>query len=351
MAKTSLETPIERTQRLGVEFWNDSCRINELEHAASLGASGATSNPVIVGAAVEADPKTWLPFIDARAARRVHASEEDLAWDLIEEVAKVGARVLAPRHRKSKGASGLLCVQVNPKLYRDPKRMLEHGLRLAGLAPNIAVKVPATEAGLRAMEDLMAAGVPVNATVSFTVSQAIACAQAMERGRRRAGAHVPGYVTLMVGRLDDHLKRLLARDKPDIDPAACDWAGIAVFKAAAAAYRRRGFKSRLLVAAYRHPRHWSELVGPGIVQSIPYSWWTKFNESGLEPEPTLERPVDPKLVLDLLDAFPDFRRAYEEDGLPVADFARYGAAVATLEQFIGAYHRVLDVVRGRMFAA
>lgn len=342
-------TPIRRTQRLGVEFWNDSCRVSELEHAAAQGAAGATSNPVIVGAAVDAEPDTWLPFVAAQARKRARSTEDEVAWELIRAVAKAGAKVLAPLHRSSRGERGYLCLQVSPKLYRDPEAMAEQGKRLAKLGRNLAIKVPATEAGLEAMEELVASGVPVNATVSFTASQAIACAQAMEKGRKRAGRDVPGWVTLMVGRLDDHLKRVAERDKPGVDSAALDWAGIAVFKAARGVFARRKFRSRLLVAAYRHERHWTELVGPGIVQSIPYNWWTRFNASETEPEATLDRPVEPKVLQDLL-RLPDFRRAYEPDGLKPAEFVRYGASTHTLEQFLSGYQKVLDVVRKQMLS-
>lgn len=347
----AIESPIRLTQRLGVEFWNDSCRLSELRHAAQLGAAGATSNPVIVGAAVEAEPETWLPFIAALARKEPRASEDDLAWRLIEEVARVGARALAPVHKKTAGAQGWLCLQVNPKHYRDPERMLEQALLLSKLAANIAIKVPAVEPGLEVMEELIAAGVPVNATVSFTVAQAVACAQAMERGRKRAGKPVPGYVTLMVGRIDDHVKRLAAQGGTPLPPAVLDLAGIAVFKAAHKIFLRRKFQSRLLVAAYRHERHWTDLIGPGVVQSIPYNWWTRFDQSKVEVKTTLQEPVDEAVVHRLRESIADFRRAHDEEGLRPADFARYGASVHTLEQFIAGYHKVLDVVRRQMFAA
>ena len=75
--------------------------------------------------------------------------------------------------------------------------MLEQGLHFAGLAPNIQVKFPATGAGLQALERATAAGVNINATVSFTVAQALAVAEAVERGSRRGRRRVAtlGHVT------------------------------------------------------------------------------------------------------------------------------------------------------------
>ena len=67
--------------------------------------------------------------------------------------------------------------------------------------------------------------------------------------------------TLMIGRLDDWVKAVCERDDITVDPAAPNWAGIAVFKRAAAIYRQRGYRTRLLAAAYRHQLHWTELIG------------------------------------------------------------------------------------------
>ena len=343
-------TPIQRTQDLGVDFWNDSCDLKELCQAVAQGAVGATSNPVIVGAALENDRETWLPVLEALIRKNPADSEDELAWKLIAEVAVRAAGLLAPVHKRSGGKKGFLSVQVNPKFYRDSRRMLEQGRQLSRLAENIAIKAPATAEGLKAIEELTASGIAVNATVSFTVPQALACAEAMERGLARAGKEVQPYVTLMVGRLDDHLKRVMAKDGVPIEPDYPDWAGIAVFKKAYALFKEKGYRSRLLVAAYRHSRHWSELIGEDVVQSIPYAWWTRFNRSDVPVSRTIDKPVESRILDGLYRSFPDFRKAYDEEGLNDEAFARYGASIHTLDQFLSGYSRVLEFVRGETFA-
>src|SRR5215207_814086 len=100
------------------------------------------------------------------------------------------------------------------------------------------VKIPVTKAGIKAIEDVTYRGVSMNATVSFTVPQAIAVAEAVERGlnRRLADGHsiaeMSPVCTIMVGRTDDWMKVLAKRDGIDIDPALLDWAGIACMKKA-----------------------------------------------------------------------------------------------------------------------
>jgi transaldolase len=345
---------MQATTAAGVEFWNDSCAPAELSDAVAHGAQGATSNPVIVYSAIKADPKTWTPVVDGLIAARPQAVEDEIAWALIEALGVKAAAILAPVHKATRGARGFLSMQVNPKLYPDAERMFEHGRTLAAVARNVAIKVPATVPGLKAAEERVAAGINVNATVSFTVAQSIAVAEAFERGLDRArdrGADMTilhPYATLMLGRLDDHLQRVMAKDGIVVDPAVLSRAGIAVFKRARAVFRERGYRATLLAAAYRHHLHWSELIGPGIVQSIPYAWWKQFESSDIPVQPTLDQPVDPAVVSVLRQRFEDFRRAYEPDGLVPEDFARFGPTIHTLNQFIGGYQDLLGLVRERM---
>jgi transaldolase len=351
-----MATPLEKTIRLGAEFWNDSCSPKELAEAVAQGATGATSNPVIVHQVVKADPQTWNPVIDALAREHQSATDEEISWLLIDELAKRAARTLEPVYKKTDGAKGFLSVQVNPKYYRDSKRMLEHGKHLASLAPNIAIKAPCTEAGIAAMEELTAQAIHVNATVSFSLPQALAVAQAIERGLERVEksgkdiSRMHPYVTIMVGRLDDHLQRLATKNQIAIDPGDLSWAGIAVFRKAFALFRSRELRSKLLVAAYRHHLHWSELVGEDVIFSIPYAWWRQFNSSDIEPKPTLREPIDAARLARLTKHFPDFAKAYSEDGIKLGEFINYGPTVHTLNQFVSAAQELYSLVRERMLS-
>jgi transaldolase len=129
-----------------------------------------------------------------------------------------------------------------------------------------------------------------------------------------------------------------------------DWAGIAAIKKAYGIYQERGYRARLLAAAYRHHLHWSELVGPGVILSMPYAWWKQFEASDVEVAETLDRPVAPRIVDALYAKFVEFRRAYDENGLAPAEFVGYGASVHTLNQFIAGYHDLLAYVRERMLS-
>ena len=347
----TLDSPLTRTSKLGpTDYWNDSCAVDELAYAIDRGATGATSNPPIVLEVLAKERGFWVPRVRELATAKPGWTEVELTWALVEEMAIRGAATLAPIHAREHGRKGWLSVQVNPANYPSLDRMVEQALRFASLAPNLQVKLPATATGIAAVEEATARGVNINATVSFTVSQAIAAAEAVERGLdrlRRAGGdpdRLAPTATIMVGRLDDWLKVLVARDGLSVDPAALDWAGIAAFKRAYAIFLERGYRTRLLAAAYRHHLHWTEFVGGAVSLTIPHAWQVRFNQSGIDPAPRMDVPVDGRLV-ESLEAIADFRRAYEPNGLPVADFDGYGATVRTLRGFIKAYHDLVGEVR------
>lgn len=352
MATTLVDSPLLRmTEQTPTDYWNDSCDVDELAYAVARGATGATSNPSIVLEVMKKDRATWLPRVREIADARPTASEVEIAWQVIEEMAVRGAAVLEPVFEREGGRKGRLSVQTNPANYRDPGRMVEQAVRFAGLGTNIQVKFPATSAGIEAIEEATARGVNINATVSFSVPQALAAAEAVERGlARREGAGqdtsaMTPIVTIMIGRLDDWLKVLVERDDLAVDPTAPNWAGIAVFKRAYELFQARGYRSRLLSAAYRHPLHWTELVGGDVAMTLTHQWQVRFNGSGIVPEPRMDRPVDPAIVAELEARFPDFRRAYEPDGLTPAEFDTFGPAVRTLRAFVGSYHDLMAAVR------
>jgi transaldolase len=325
---TSMNSRMSQMTALGADWWNDSGIPAELGEAVALGAVGGTSNPVIVSQAALANPALCLPILERLIAEHPYATEDDLAWKLIHEMGVESAARLRPVHEASKGRKGHLSMQVNPKFYPDPRRMLEQAVDLSALAPNIAIKAPATEAGIQAIEDMVARGLSVNATVSFSVAQALAVSAAFERGLRRARAagvatdRLGLYITLMIGRVDDQLKRVAETRKIATTPGVIDWAGIAVFKQAHRLFKGSGRPGTLLAAAYRHEGHWSQIVGREVLQTIPYTWWTKFNQSNTEPGLTLEAAVDDRFLAELRAKFPDLVRAHDAEGMPPAEFIR-----------------------------
>jgi transaldolase len=355
MSKSSYKSPLHQmTQTTPTCLWNDSASIQELTYSIEHGAVGATCNPVIVLGVLKKEMHLWKERIGKLIREMPRATETEIGWRLVEEVSAKGAELLKPIFDREKGRNGRLSIQTDPAFYRNTEAIVEQAVHFSGLAPNMIVKIPVTKAGVAAIEEATYRGVSINATVSFTVPQCIAVAEAVERGLKRrereglAIASMGPVCTIMVGRLDDWLKVLADKGNIITDPGYLEWAGVAVFKKAYRIFRERGYRLRLLSAAFRNHLHWSQFIGGEVVISPPYKWQLRYNASDVEVVPRIDEPVDPKIVDALLTKFPDFRRSYEEEGMSVEEFDDFGPTVRTLRQFIAGTQELAALIRDFM---
>jgi transaldolase len=340
---TTYKSPLHQmTQTTPTSLWNDSASIEELTYSIEHGAVGATCNPVIVLGVLKKEMHLWRARIQAMIEEMPTATEDQIGWKLVEEVSAKSAALLKPIFDAQQGRNGRLSIQTDPRFYRDTQAIVEQTMRFNQLAPNMIVKIPATRAGIPAIEEATYRGVSINATVSFTLPQCVAVAEAVERGLKRREqegkdiASMGPVCTIMVGRLDDALKVAAEQENLTVDPGYLEWAGVAVFKKTYRLFQERGYRLRLLSAAFRNHMHWSELIGGDVVISPPYAWQVRYNASDIEVLPRIDTPVAPTIVDTLERKFADFRRAYYEDGLSVEEFDSFSATRRTLRQFISA---------------
>jgi len=346
------KSPLHQTVSTTVtDYWNDSCSIEELTYAVGHGAVGATSNPTIVLAVIQQEIHLWRDRITEIIAQNPTWSEVEVTWKVFEEIGVKGAELLLPVFEREAGKKGRLSIQTNPANYLNAEAVVSQARYFDSLASNIQVKIPVTKAGLKAIEEATFHGVNLNATVCFTVPQSIAVAEAVERGldrRTAAGDDVSKMspaCTIMVGRVDDWIQILAKRDGIIVNPDYLVWPGVAVFKKAYRIFHERGYSARLLSAAYRHHLHWSEFIGGDVILTIPYKWQLHFNASDVEVKERMHIPVAPEIIDSLYSHFPDFRRAYDENGLTEDEFDTYGATVHTLRGFIKSYHDLQAMIR------
>jgi len=344
----------EMTQTTPTCLWNDSASIEELTLSIDDGAVGATCNPVIAASILKKEMAAWRPRIESLLRERTTATDDEIAWTLVEELSVRAAKLLEPIFNEQGGRNGRLSIQTDPRNYRNTDAIVKQTEAFNRLAPNMIVKIPVTRAGIPAIEEATYRGISINATVCFTLPQCIAVAEAMERGLRRReteGQSISAMgpvCTIMVGRLDDWLKVVMEREGISVDPGYLEWAGVAVFKKTYQVFLERGYRLRLLSAAFRNHMHWSELVGADAVISPPYAWQRRLNASGIKPRPRIDDPVDPNVVGQLLAHFPDFGRAYSEAGLAVEEFDDFGPTRRTLRQFIEGCGDLAALVRDVM---
>jgi transaldolase len=281
------------------------------------------------------------------------ATEHDIAWKLVDEMSIQGAELLKPIFDAHTGRNGRLSVQTDPRFYRNPDAIVRQAEHFAGLAPNIIVKIPVTAAGIPAIEEATYRGISINATVCFSLPQCVEVAEAFERGlkrREKEGKDIStmgSVCTIMVGRLDDWLKVYADKHDISVDPGVLEWAGLAVFKQTYRLFQERGYRIRLLSAAFRNHMHWSELIGGDVVISPPHVWQKRFNASDVTVEARIDTPISAAIVRQL-EKFQDFRRASTEGGLKREEFDAFPPTRRTLRQFITACHDLDGQIRELM---
>ena len=352
-------TKLEKTAEISdykTEIWNDSCSVEELNYSLENSyCTGGTNNPVIVGNVLKKEMHLWEDRIFEIIEENPTYGEVEVTWQLIEEMTQKGAELLEPVFKRENGRKGRMSVQVDPKNWRDSEKMWKQAKHFDSLAPNIIVKIPVTTAGVKAIEEATYHGVNINATVCFSVVQCLAVGEAVENGikrRKKEGKEVDDMTpvcTLMVGRQDDWLKVVAEKKGIITDPCNLEWAGVAAIKKAYRLFNERGYRTKLLAAAYRNHLHWSELIGGNVILTLPYKWQVRFNNSDIEVNKRMHDPVDQEILDELAKKFPEeWKKGYDENGMTIEEFDDYGAAQRTLRGFIAGYDNLVAKIRDMM---
>jgi len=329
-------------QETPTSWWHDSADPEELSRGLAQGAVGVTTNPFLSNLALRANPARWAqesgPLPSGLAAE---ARAE--AWMRV--IVEHAASRLMSIYERTAGRQGYVCAQVNPVQAGNRESMLIMARRLAAWSPNIAVKLPATAAGLDVLEECAAEGLTVTLTVSFIVPQVLAIAERHRRGlaRARAAGKMPGrcFAVMMIGRLDDYLRDIALDQRADVSEEDIRQAGLATVKRAYSIYKERGYEAMLLIAALRGNHHMLGLAGADLIMSIHPSIQATLLQPGVPREIGIDVPVAAD-VIERLRSLPEFVRSYEPDGMQPDEFMAFGLTQRTLTQFVESGWRLLE---------
>lgn len=313
-------------------WWNDSAVITEMDEEILNGATGVTTNPILISRTLHENYEDWKQlFTDI-----TKFNAEDRTEEIIRRITVEIAKKFLPIFKKSDGKQGFVCAQVNPQFQGNVDKMVEMGRRMAKWAPNIAVKLPATLAGVEAIEELTAEGHTTVGTVSFSVPQAVEIAKRQQQGlmRARKNGVTTGQVfsVIMVGRLDDYLRDVAHDMKLDISEEDLIQAGTACVKRAYQIIRESGYESMMLPAGMRGSYQAIALSGAKLTMSLSANIKRQLKEVD-DFTQHFDEQVSSK-TLARLCLIPEFVRAYEPDGLSPSEFITFGATQRTLTQFI-----------------
>ena len=361
---------MNRLQQLhdaGVSIWLDVLSRELLDSGEfetlirDYAVTGATSNPTIFAKAITGSDRYDEQIRSAVAAGTTDPQE--LFFDLALDDVRHAADLLRPAHEASGGRDGFISFECTPDLADDTERTIEQALELWGRLdrPNVMIKVPATAAGVPAIEALTARGVNINVTLLFSVErykQVIDAYLAGLEGRAELGgalADIASVASFFVSRVDTKADALL--------PEGSELRGRVAIANAHGAYRR--FRERF------SDRHWRELGEAGAHPQRPLWASTGTKDPSFSDVLYVEELIAPETIntmpMATLKAFADHgnvERALSVDTTAAEETldratqagVDLDAITAQLERdgvtaFCDAYTELLDCIKSKLPAS
>jgi transaldolase len=326
-------------------------RMYRFDDPAASVLRGITTNPPLSLAVVKGDQAGWDNWTEKYIKEHPEVTTPELFWATYKEVVRRGAAMFQPIFEASGYKEGYLSGQVDPRILQDTDAMVKQGVELNSMAKNVMVKMPGTKEGVEGIRRLTALGIPTNATLTFTVAQLVAVAEAVKAGLAEARANGVdlskwrSVVTMMLGRMEDAKAFAEQAAGLGIELTETDkrWAGIAVFKKVYRIYKERGYESKELAASMRlgptidgqlNIWHIEKFAGMDVVltvfPNIFEGWINTYADRKIESHADEDVPAE---VLEKLLKVPYFREAYDEKGLAPEEFINQPAVVETKTAF------------------
>src|SRR5437762_3479521 len=224
-----MTSPLRSLIACGTKLWLDSIDPDLVGANRRLGATGATSNPIIISDLI----KTGRFDDDLARLAGQGLSDDEMAWAMTDQLVRHAQDVFRPAWDQTHGNDGYVSFELDP-LLEDPRLGPSHGERVASYLrlgkqwsaghQNRMIKVPATPAGLDALEELAATGVTLNVTLIFSNRQYRAARDAIWRGaqRRKSLDGFKSVYSIFVSRIDVYTEKHV----PGLSPAAQGEVGI-----------------------------------------------------------------------------------------------------------------------------
>jgi transaldolase len=224
-----MTSPLRSLIASGTKLWLDSIDPDLVQRNRALGATGATSNPIIVADLI----KTGRFDHDLMRFMRDGLKDDEVAWQLTDMLVRQAQKVFQPVWESTKGNDGYVSFELDP-LLEDPavnmpvaqrtQKYTELGKKWSAGHTNRMIKVPATPGGLGAVEELCAAGVTLNVTLIFSERQCKIARESIWRGAQKRASleKFKSVYSIFVSRVDVYTEEHV----PQLSPAAQGLVGI-----------------------------------------------------------------------------------------------------------------------------
>ena len=323
---------------------------------------GCTTNPPLSWAVLKTRKEEWAKIIAEKRKAYKGKSKYGLYLAVYSEVVKRGAEKLLPLFEASGGKLGHISGQVDMQQMRNEAAMREMAEELAGLSPNVMVKIPGSTQGISVFKHLASKGIATNATCVFNASQIMAVARMVDEGRKihLKESKTPRFgwravCTHMMGRLEDSraFRGVIDKDNLDIDALELRAASELVVKNCARLFRERNLPIKMLVCSARLHRsgqqwfypHVDMFMGGDLVYTIPPTVFGHvliyYREREMKPH---WKEGVAQATIEKLNQVPYFRQSVDENGYAVEQFNELPSLIENEAEFVGATKEMIEYV-------
>ncbi len=339
------------TEQTPTMFWINNPTRRQADMAIEHGALGCTNNPSYTQKML--DHPEEKEYAEALLEAAIHETNDE--WEAAEvfqrKMVKPIADKFMPLYLKSGGQHGYVSIQGDPINEDDPNIVIRDALANRKLSPNICCKIPTTTSGLIAIERMIEEDIPINATEIFGVSQFVHICETYQKISQRSGHRPMFYMSHIAGIYDDYLGNYVRENKVDISPDVLYQAGLAVARKVYDMMIERKYPCTFIAGGARGLQHFTEMVGGKVCCTIN---WDGTADQLIEQNPPviyrLFNPVPQKVIDELMEKLPDFKRGYLEDGLEVEEFEHFGPVLLFRSMFIKSWKRALELMKERRLA-
>jgi len=336
------------TEQSPTMFWINNPTPDQADLAIENGALGCTNNPSYTQKMIDhpTEGENALKVLDDTL--RDVSDDRAAAIEFQARMVKPIAEKFMPIFERSGGEHGFVSIQGDPFADDESQDIIRQALDNREISPNICCKIPLTEPGLEAIPELVPMYVPMNSTEIFGVSQLVALAETYEKVARLSGKWPMMYMSHIAGIYDDYLRNYVQENDVKISSDVLHQAGLAVARKVYRIMTERAYKLVFIGGGARGLHHFTEMVGGRVCITIN---WVGTADKLLEQNPPvvyrLFNPVPQKVIDELMEKLPDFKKGYLEDGLTVEEFEDFGPVQLFKSSFTKSWRRVLEIIRER----
>jgi transaldolase len=335
-------------QETGNRFWINNPSEHELRLALDHDAVSCTTNPTYCSKLIGKEPEFLNGFIDK--AIEVEDELPAIARRVYRESCVRLSEGFLPRYKSSGGTEGFVTLQDDPTYDEDTNAAIESIKFYRHVGDNYMAKIPVINGGIEAIEFCIEENIPICATEVFAVSQARYMYERYDAACKRTGNRPPFALTHITGIFDEYLQKVVKRESIDIDAETLGYAGLTVARKQYRMMKDAGFDATMLGGGAREMKHFTGLVGGDVHVTINWSTAQEILDTGVSVESRLDEETPQSVIDKLRDKIPEFRMAYDDDGMKPDEFAAYGPVQLFRNAFLKGWHLFLAEIASRKHA-